>query len=364
MLAQAAWPLGATVQVLVRRPGDALPGLTGSTTVGNWNDPAVATAFARTVDLVLLENEFINPASLDAIEAAGVPLVPGAAVVRGVQDKWRQKQTLQAAGLPVVPAADVASPADVRAFAGIHGWPVVLKRRHEGYDGKGNATLRDPGELDAAWNRLAVNEAGLYAEAFCPFDRELAVMVCRSITGETAVYPVVDTVQRDHICHTVAAPSSLPPALADQARATALAAVEAFDGRGMFGVELFLTRENLVLINELAPRVHNSGHYTIEGCACSQFENHLRAAMGWPLGSPAMTAPHAVMVNLLGASDGPARPHGLAEALAVTGAHLHLYGKDRSVTGRKMGHVTALGPSREAAETTARLAAGALRFGD
>jgi 5-(carboxyamino)imidazole ribonucleotide synthase len=342
---------------------DALPGVAGVATAGDWDDPVAAAAFAASMDVVTLENEFVDPAALAAIERAGIVLRPGTATIRLIQDKWTQKEAMVRHGIPVVASRPVAGPDDLTAFATEHGWPVVLKRRHFGYDGKGNATVRTPAEVAVAWERLCVNEAGLYAEAFCPFVRELAVMVTRGADGDCAVYPVADTVQRDHICHVVTAPSDLSPALAAQAQALARRAVESIDAIGTVGVEMFLTADERVVINELAPRVHNSGHYTIEGCVCSQFENHLRAVAGLPLGSTAMVAPFAAMVNLLGDGEGDGHPAGYDEALQVAGAHLHLYGKARSMRGRKMGHVTALGRTREEALETAQRCAAALRFG-
>ncbi|HMO05212.1 MAG TPA: 5-(carboxyamino)imidazole ribonucleotide synthase [Kiritimatiellia bacterium] len=363
MLAQAAAALPIRTSIMVKRLTDALPGLTGSAIEGDWDDPAVAAAFAGTVNVVTLENEFVAPAALAAIEGAGVLLRPGLATIRLIQDKWTQKEAMVRHGLPVVASRPVGQPGDLAAFAAEHGWPVVLKRRHFGYDGKGNATVRGPTDVAAAWEKLHVNAAGLYAEAFCPFVRELAVMVTRGADGACAVYPVADTVQRDHICHVVTAPSDLSPALAANAQDLARRAVESIDAVGTVGVEMFLTSDHRIVINELAPRVHNSGHYTIEGCVCSQFENHLRAVAGLPLGSTAMVAPYAAMVNLLGDGDGDGHPAGYEEAVRVPGAHLHLYGKARSTRGRKMGHVTALGTTREEALETAQRCAAALRFG-
>ncbi len=363
MVTQAAEPLGIRVSVLVKRSTDALPSLAGRYVEGDWDQPDVAVTFARTVDLVTLENEFVNPLSLEAIEREGVALYPTSTSIRLIQDKWHQKEALISHKLPVVDCCSVAAPSDVIAFASSRGWPVVLKRRHQGYDGKGNATVHGPEELDTAWSRLSVNENGLYVEAFCPFDRELAVMVTRSRDGEVVLYPVVDTVQKDHICHIVRAPSDLPPSLSINATNLARKAIEAIGGIGTFGVELFLAADQSILINELAPRVHNSGHYTIEACVCSQFENHIRAIMGLPLGSSSMIKPHAVMINLIGAGDGPALPTGYRDALAIPGAHLHVYGKSRSSKGRKMGHVTALGDTTEQACAIAESCAAALRFG-
>jgi 5-(carboxyamino)imidazole ribonucleotide synthase len=196
-------------------------------------------------------------------------------------------------------------------------------------------------------------------EAWAPFVRELAVMVARGRGGEVVVYPVAETVQREHICHVVRAPAQVAPEVAAQAAEIARRAVEAIGGIGVFGVELFELGDGTVLYNEIAPRPHNSGHYTIEGCVTSQFENHVRAVLGLPLGRGELVAPAAVMVNLLGARNAaaPARAEGFDRALAVPGAHVHIYGKLASRRGRKMGHVTAVGVSVAEAEERARAAA-------
>jgi 5-(carboxyamino)imidazole ribonucleotide synthase len=176
-------------------------------------------------------------------------------------------------------------------------------------------------------------------------------------------YPVVETVQRDHVCHVVKAPAPVPGEVAARAADVAQRAVAAVGAVGSFGVEMFLRRARDIVVNELAPRVHNSGHYTIEACLCSQFENHVRAVLGWPLGGTTMVAPAAAMVNLLGAAKAAGHPHGLERALAVPGAHVHIYGKAMSGAGRKMGHVTALGASLDEALATAQRAAAEIHFG-
>jgi 5-(carboxyamino)imidazole ribonucleotide synthase len=363
MLSQAAQPIGITTNVLVRNMLDVLPSLSGQAIQGDWNNPETASMFAQSVDIVLLENEFINPDSLAAIEKAGIPLIPNSASIRLIQDKWMQKTSLIRANIPVVSSTQVQTVDDIISFAHQYGWPVVLKRRHESYDGKGNVTVRHQDDVSGAYNQLNTNDQGLFVEQFCPFEREIAVMVTRSVNGETCVYPVVDTFQKDHICHVVKAPSSLPAVLAVAAQELALSAIEAINGFGTMGVEMFLTADQRLLVNELAPRVHNSGHYTIEGCVCSQFENHIRASLGWPLGSTAMTKPVAVMVNLIGEGVGPAKPSGLSDALALNGAHIHIYGKTKSARGRKMGHITALGDSMPEVELLAKKAASMIKFG-
>jgi 5-(carboxyamino)imidazole ribonucleotide synthase len=176
-------------------------------------------------------------------------------------------------------------------------------------------------------------------------------------------YPLVETIQRDHICHVVKSPATVPSEVAARAADIAQRAVSAVSGVGSVGIEMFLTADGNILINEMAPRVHNSGHYTIEACACSQFENHVRAVLGWPLGSTAMRTPAAVMVNLLGAAKGTGQPRGIEAALQIPGAHIHVYGKTTSSPGRKMGHITALGDTIDQALERAQRAAAAIRFG-
>ncbi len=363
MTAAAARRLGCDVLVLERYAFSPASHLAGDTTIGNWDDPDVLRAFASHVDVLTIENEFVDVDALAAVEAAGGAVFPTPATLRLIQDKCIQKSTLVAAGLPVPAFQPVDSVDALKAALATFGLPAVLKARRNGYDGKGNVTIRAMSEVDAAWATLGGGERGLYLEAFCPFTRELATMVTRGRDGQMVVYPIVETIQRDHICHQVLAPAAISGAVAARAAAMATAAITAIDGVGSFGVEMFETADGAVLINELAPRVHNSGHYTIEACACSQFENHVRAMFAWPLGSPAMIAPAAVMVNMLGSGAGSGEPRGLTEALAVPGAHVHVYGKAKSGRGRKMGHVTAVGPTIENARATATRAASAITFG-
>lgn len=363
MTAQAAVQFGCRVSALERKPAPGAPLFGWNIHLGDWDDADTLLDFARHVDVVILENEFVEADALAALEQEGHLLRPSSDCIRLVQDKFIQKQTLAEAGLPVAAFRRVEHPEDVAEAARDFQWPVVLKRRKLGYDGKGNATVRGPAEVPAAWQKLEGDHAPLFVEQFCPFVKELAVMVTRGLDGRSVVYPVVDTVQRDHICHTVTAPARLSPEIAARASELGQHAAAAIQGVGSIGIEMFLLPDDTLVINELAPRVHNSGHYTIEACPCSQFENHVRAVLGWPLGSTELRVPAAAMVNLLGSGDGPAMPSGLAEALQIPGAHIHLYGKEHSVKGRKMGHVTALGATVEKALERARQAADALRFG-
>lgn len=357
MTASAAAQLGCEVVVLERQEDFPAQSVDTHALIGDWNDPARVAELAALVDVVTLENEFVELAALDA--AGGRNLHPSRATLALVQDKLLQKQAFAAAGLPLPRFAAAPTREDALHF----GFPAVLKKRRNGYDGKGNATVRRAEELEAAWQALDGDRTPLLIEEFCDFARELATIVTRAADGSEARYPVVETVQREHICHRVVAPAVLPDERAAEAASIAARAVAVVGGVGSFGMELFELRDGRLVINEIAPRVHNSGHYTIEACATSQFENHVRAVLGLPLGSTRMRAPAAAMVNLLGFGDGSGVPFGLSEALRVAGAHLHLYGKSRSARGRKMGHVTALGATREEALAIAQRAADCLRFG-
>lgn len=362
MTALAASNLGCKVAILDKFTKNPTELVCGDVQSGDWDDSETLKSFAARVDVVSLENEFVDAESIASVEATGSKVLPGADTLRTVQDKWTQKTCLQEAGLPVPAFRAIETASELSSCGNDFGWPLVLKQRRDGYDGKGNATVHNLEEAKTAFALLS-SQSAVMAEKFCPFESELAMMVTRAESGESVAYPVVETVQKDHICHVVRAPAGISSELTERVRQTVTAAVAAFNGIGTFGVELFLLPGDEIVINEMAPRVHNSGHYTIEACVTSQFENHVRAIMGWPLGSPEMLAPAAVMINLLGTAEGDAWPHGYDKAMAVSGAHIHVYGKAKSKPGRKMGHVTALGTTVTAAEKTARTAADALQFG-
>lgn len=362
MTAEAASRLGIEVAILEREAHSPAGRIAARELTGAWDDHAKLLELAQGALAVTLENEFVDAPSLTWLREQGVAVYPTGRTLALVQDKLAQKEFMRGAGIPTPRFAEVAERANVERAGQEWGWPLLLKARRDSYDGYGNATLRGPEEIDAACARLGYPQRALYVEAWVPFERELAVMVARGRDGACVVYPVVETVQRDHICHIVRAPAPIPAEVAERAAGIAQRAVEAIEGVGVFGVELFQTEAGEILYNEIAPRPHNSGHYTIEGCVTSQFENHLRAVLGLPLGSVALTAPAAVMVNILGCGGGQTRAEGLTEALRVAGAHIHIYGKLASRRGRKMGHVTALGDTMADAESRALAAADALRL--
>lgn len=361
MLARAASQLGLCAQVLDASAACPARREVADFCEGSHQSAATLERFSKEADVVTLENEFVEAPLLAGLESRGREVWPSSRTMALLQDKLVQKQTLRAAGVPVTDFEPAPTPASRDAAARSMGYPFVLKRRCLGYDGTGNFTVTKAADWEKALEKLGGHEAGLYAERWCAFDRELAVIVTRSKTGDRAVYPVVETRQENHVCEQVIAPASVEEAIAEQAARIACEAVEAVDGVGSFGVEFFLMQDGRLLVNEMAPRVHNSGHYTIEACECSQFENHIRAIRGLPLGSTRMRAP-AAMVNLLAKSLASGAPRGIADALAVPGAHVHLYGKLHAAPGRKMGHVTALGKTAGEALAIARRAADSIHF--
>lgn len=324
---------------------------------GSWQSLDDLARLAADVDVVTFDHEFADREALQELARRGVVIRPHPDVKRLAQDKLHMRRTLgDELGLPVPAFAEVRETADVEAFAQNNGWPVVLKAITGGYDGKGVAVVATPAE---AADTIAAFGAPVLAEAHVPIDLELSAIVARAAgTGEVRAYPVVETLQVDGVCNEVVLPARVDPVIAARADALALELADAIRLEGLLAVELFVSNGEL-LINELAMRPHNSGHVTLNGCLTSQFEQHLRAVLGWPLGATRSVAPAAAMVNVLGPADGSDPGARIAAALRVEGAHVHLYGKAPR-PGRKLGHVTALGPDGDAALESARAAAAIL----
>ncbi len=361
MLAQAALRMGVDVRLLSPKAAGPMQPFAGAET-GDWTDPDVLRAFAEGCDAVTVESEWAPGDELAEVLPEKTALWPSPETVHLIRHKGRQKAKLREAGLPVPEFERCATLDGALRAAEAFGYPVVCKKYEGSYDGYGNATAHGADDLRAAWDDLAA-EDGLMVERFAEFERELSVLIARRADGEAVAYPVAYTEQRDHRCHAVVVPAEIRAEVAEEAQRVARAAVEAVEGVGITAVELFEMPGGTVQINELAPRPHNTGHYTIEGCHTSQFENHVRAVLGWPLGDPGLRAPSAVMVNILGHRDGsPPRTDGLAEALAVPGASVHIYGKPDVRPTRKMGHVTATGTDPAAVRQRAEDAAAAIRL--
>lgn len=354
MTQQAAIALGVRLRVLANG-GDCAVDAGAECVTGAPDRLDDLRTLAAGADVLTYDHEGVPPEHLAALEAEGVRLAPSATAKLLAQDKLHARRELAHAGFPVPAYAHARSEADVADFAAEHGWPLVAKAPRGGYDGRGVNTLAGPQNVPDA---LAGQPDGLLLEPHLQIERELAVLVARSPTGEAIAYPVVETIQHEAMCREILAPAPIDPALATEARDLALAVAEHAGGVGIVAVELFCTPDGL-RVNELALRPHNSGHYTIEGCATSQFEQHLRAVLGWPLGLTNLLTPAVATVNVVGPADGSDPRARIADALAVPGAHVHLYAK-ASRPGRKLGHVTVCGAEPAAVRRTAQRAARAL----
>ncbi len=341
MLTLAALPLG--FRVVVVDPGANSPAAQAGATeiTANLYDKDALKKLAAQADYITVEIEHLNADALAMVEALGKPVNPAPATVKLIQDKLRQKEFLHSKGIPVAPFAPVTGLLDAEKTWQKFGKKILIKTRHGAYDGRGNMLVTGRAELKEALERFAGRE--LYAEKFVPFKKELAVMVARGVNGEVSTYPIAETVHQRNICLEVKVPAQITAAEQKRAEKLALKVAGVLQGAGMFGIEMFLTDDDQVLVNEIAPRVHNSGHYTMDASRTSQFEQHIRAITGLPLGSTDLVAPAAVMINILGERDGETELTGLDEALAVPYVSVHLYGKSPTKVDRKMGHVTATG---------------------
>jgi 5-(carboxyamino)imidazole ribonucleotide synthase len=349
MLAVAARQMGYRVHVL--SPGRDTP--TGQVAdvevVAAYEDLEAVRQFAQAVDVVTYEFENV-PADTAVTCTQYAPLRPGAHVLRVAQNRLREKQFMQDNDLPVTAFAEVNSLADLEAGLAAVGCPSVLKTAVSGYDGKGQVKIDQPGEAAEAWAMMGERTAVL--EAWVAFEREVSVVAARGLDGAFAHYGLIANEHRNHILDVSVAPADVATTIADKAIELARRLMEALDVVGVLCVEFFLTATGDLLINEIAPRPHNSGHLTIEGCVTSQFEQQLRAVCGLPLGDTSTIRPVA-MANLLGDLWGNGEPDWTA-VLQDARVKLHLYGKKEARPGRKMGHLTALGENVQEAEKRVR----------
>ncbi|KAF8994586.1 phosphoribosylaminoimidazole carboxylase [Cyathus striatus] len=316
---------------------------------GSFSSASKISELASKVDILTIEIEHVDAQALIAVQQQAqrdgrkLEIHPSPETIQIIQDKYTQKEHLRAHGCAVGPYLPLeCTTASVQGAIETLGLPIMLKSRTLAYDGRGNFLLHSssPEAIQSAIE--ALGNRPLYAEKYVPFEREIAVMVVRSASGEVKSYPAVETVHKDNICHLVYAPlRSVDGGLGEKAKRIAEDAVRTFTGAGVFGVEMFLLGDGTVYINEIAPRPHNSGHYTIEACHTSQYANHLRAILNLPLGSTSLKVPCAAMLNLIGHSNSMTEINTtVAVALSTPGAEVHLYGKSECRKGRKMGHIT------------------------
>jgi phosphoribosylaminoimidazole carboxylase PurK protein len=348
MLTEAAHPLGYQVTVVEALPDCPASKAGADQIIGGLKDVDAIRRLAEQTDVVTWEIEHIDTGVLKELVEEGYNVQPSPSTLAVIQDKYTQKQMLIKAGLPVAESVPLAyyesysqrtSHLDeiVRALGGA----VILKTKTGGYDGRGNLLFNgDYGRVDEV---LGSDWSNIYAERIVPFEKELSVIAARDMQGNIAVYPTAETVHKDNVCHTVVTPAGIRPELIADAQEIAHETLKQLGGAGIFAIEMFATDDS-VIINEIAPRVHNSGHHTIEANVTSQFEQHIRAITGMPLGSTAMRVPAAAMINILGQREEPLTRKGMDKVLALPDTHPHFYGKS-SRKARKIGHITVLGSS-------------------
>lgn len=313
-------------------------------------DDAMGTVeLAKKSDVITFENEFVDLEALTSLAERGVCFRPRLEALAPLLDKFHQRQYLADLGIPVPKfMALEVDDIDGEFIAAKFGFPVVLKARRHGYDGQGTHIINSWQQLQEILRRHPFGATTYLLESFVPFERELAVIAARSVSGEIVIYPVVETRQVNQVCRWAIAPAQITEQVATEINRIAASILDNLDAVGVFGIELFLTPDNQVLVNEIAPRTHNSGHFSLDACETSQFEQHLRAVCGLPLGNPALRYPGAVMVNLLGyetANDD--YQHKRDRISQIPNSHIHWYGKSVSRPGRKLGHVTVLLPQAD-----------------
>ena len=366
MMAQAAVALGVPIRLLAEGPEVSAAQVVRDPLVGDYRDLDTLRAVAAGCSAVTFDHEHVPTEHLHVLADEGHPCRPGPEALVHAQDKSVMRARLDELGVPSPRHRMVATPDEVADFASsVEGFPVVLKTTRGGYDGKGVWVVASAEESTAAFAVAASTGVAILAEEKVDFRRELSALVARSPSGQVAAYPVVESVQRDGVCAEVVAPApDLAPALSVEAQRIAMRVAGELDVTGILAVELFETHDGRVLVNELAMRPHNTGHWSIDGAVTGQFENHLRAVLDLPLGSPSARAPWTVMVNILGGDHGPlsgnlygAYPHVFARD---PGLKVHLYGKDVK-PGRKVGHVTAYGDDLDDVRRRARHAAAWFR---
>jgi 5-(carboxyamino)imidazole ribonucleotide synthase len=334
MLAMAAARLGLRCQVFSPDPDSPAFDVVLNATCAEYADVEALELFANDVDVITYEFENV-PAASALLLSARRPVLPNRKILETTQDRLAEKDFVRRLGIGTADYADVSSAAALRAALVKIGFPAVIKTRRFGYDGKGQAIIRAGDDPDRVWDELGTKSAIL--EAFIPFEREISVVAARSAEGQVECFDVTENEHRDHILKTSRVPADISQMLATEARNIAEKIANALDYVGTLAVELFVVPGNggsRILVNEIAPRVHNSGHWTLDGASISQFEQHIRAIAGWPLGKPVRHGP-VTMTNLIGDEI-----NSYEQWLTIPGATVHLYGKGAPRPGRKMGHVT------------------------
>lgn len=343
MMRDGAKKLGLELIVQTPSQHDPAVAIAQDTVFAAVDDARATEILAQKCDVITFENEFVDLDALSLLEKQGVCFRPRLAALSPLLDKYHQRCYFRDLGLPVPHFFAIEESEDIASKVEYLGFPVVLKARRHGYDGQGTFIIHDLATLSTVVNQVKQKNTQLLVEAFVPFTKELAIIAARSVTGEIVTYPVVETQQENQVCRRVIAPADITPEQTAEIEAIAHKILNSLEVVGVFGIELFITAEGKILINEIAPRTHNSGHFSLDACETSQFEQHLRAVAGLPLNDPTLNSNGAVMVNLLGYENSQSDYQEKRQKLAaIPQAYLHWYGKTESRPGRKLGHITVL----------------------
>ena len=330
--------------------------------VASFHSKAAYKALAQKVDVITYEFEHIHAAFLETLEAEGHIIYPTAKSLKIIQDKYSQKSLLKEAGILTPAFVKVNGVEDLKLAGKRFGYPFMLKSRTGGYDGKGNAVVKSASEIKEQYEILGGDEVSLMAEKFLNFRKEISVLACRGIDGKIAIYPVAENIHVNSILDETIVPAEIDETSKIKAMEMAHAVMEIFDGVGMFCTEMFVDEDGEIYLNEVAPRPHNSGHYTIEGTLTSQYEQHIRAIVGLPLGDVELRS-SIVMKNILGTEkEGPAIIKGIEKTYDNPRVKVHIYGKQVSKLGRKMGHLTVIGDTIEEIREEARVASNSIKI--
>jgi len=357
MLSEAGKQMGfSSITVLDPTPQSPASAVTGQI-VGSLKDPTTLRQLAECSDILTYEIEHINTQALQTLQDEGKRIYPAPDLLAIIQNKFHQKEFLAAHNIPVAPFMAIASPADIQVAVEKWGYPLVLKARKDAYDGRGNARINQPTDIEPALAKLGDRE--LYIERCLDLEKELGLMIARNAQGQVATHPLVEMIHERDICQVVLAPAPISPNLHAVAHEIARRTISIFNGVGIFGIEFFLDKAGNIWLNEIAPRPHNLGHFTIEGCRTSQFEQHLRAITDLTLSATDMRYPAAVMINVLGTRNGPAEPQWLHD-YDHDQVFVHLYGKRETRFDRKIGHITVVGDDLASVYEKAKEARAAL----
>lgn len=352
-----------SLKIIVLDPTEGCPAsrIADEQIVADFKDESAIMKLAEKCDILTYEIELANSTALKELEAKNYPVRPAPETLRVIQNKYRQKLFLKQHKIPVPEFALVRSEEHLYELCEQFGYPAMLKACEDSYDGRGNFLITSKNKIHEAFNYFSGRECML--EKFVPFVREISIMVARNPSGQIESFPVAENIHKNSILDTTIVPARINKSVEARAKKVAEKTMAALHDAGLFGIEMFVTRKGEVLINEIAPRPHNSGHYTNEACSVSQFEQHLRAVLDLPLSEPELLSP-AVMINILGDEnmDGPYAVKGLTQMMAVPGASLYIYGKKFTRPRRKLGHITATGRTIKLAMTRAAKARKAIEL--